>query len=289
HAHAVAEAAAADEVNLVVVVDDVLDEAAGELLILRRIRIDGPAQFLGHEAEAHPLCIDHAEAHGPAEAVADFDVDGAGGHGGDLRALAVDEPLLDALAQLVFADDDRAPGVFGGGAAQCADVLLGKRLLVGLVEHGGGLGHAAASAGEIGLEDSLVAVAACGQNDAGGFFDRFAAARGFGIEAAVGLAAHVGVKVKRAVYARGVFFVEGIGAGGDGLGFVGFILPVGIELLGKDALEVIIEIDIVDHVELVSIEWDEAIFAAIVVVIDSQAAFDRWARNQLALPKIEIP
>src|SRR5438067_6221348 len=65
HAHAMAKATAADEVNLVVVIDDVLHEAAGKLLILRRIRIDGPAQFLGHKTESRPLGIDDAEAHRP--------------------------------------------------------------------------------------------------------------------------------------------------------------------------------------------------------------------------------
>src|SRR5437762_10986942 len=89
HSHSMPEAAAADEVNLVVVVDDVLHEAAGKLLVLRRIRIDGPAQFLGHKAEAGALGVDDAEAHGPTEAVADFNVDGADWQRRDLRALAI--------------------------------------------------------------------------------------------------------------------------------------------------------------------------------------------------------
>src|SRR5207302_7671870 len=104
---------------------------------------------------------------------------------------AIYEPFFDALAELIFAHDDRAPGVFGRGAAQRADVLLGKRLERRLVEDGVRLGHAAAGAGEIGFEDSLVAIGADGQHDTGRLFDGFAAPGGFAVHAAVGLAAHI--------------------------------------------------------------------------------------------------
>src|SRR5258706_9276222 len=101
HAHPMPKSAAANEVDLVVVVDDVLHEAAGKLLVLRRIGIDGPAQFLGHEAEARALGIDHSKAHGPPEAIANLNIDRANRNRRDLRPLSIDEPFLDPLTQFI--------------------------------------------------------------------------------------------------------------------------------------------------------------------------------------------
>ena len=85
------------------------------------------------------------------------------------------------------------------------------------------------------IQAGVFAVIGTGQNLAednqGGFFNRLSALGRLRIHAAICLAADIGVQVEDTVFAARIFFVEGIGAVGDGLRLVRFILPVGVELL----------------------------------------------------------
>ncbi len=102
-------------------------------------------------------------------------------------------------------------------------------------------GVAAAAGVEEGFDDGAVV----GEDLACGTVDGGLGSGGFVLDSAIDLAAG-GVAEVEAAVAVAVAAEEGVGAGGDGLGFEGFLGPVAVHFAAEDAVEVLFEVYVVD-------------------------------------------
>ena len=66
----------------------------------------------------------------------------------------------------------------------------------------------------------------------------------------------------------GLFFVQGVRAGDDRLGFVGLVGKVGEQLAGQYTFEISFDVDIVDDIECAGSAWNKAVAAAVGVAVD---------------------
>ena len=155
---------------------------------------------------------------------------------------------------VVFAEG--FPGEDGGGAAgELAGLTLEWSGEVEFEAGGGGpdgasgAGAAAAAGGVVGAEDSAAADTFVGEDHAASSASAFECEGSRG-EAAVDLVERGGFDVVGAGGASGaVAFVECVGTGGDGLGLVGGLGPVVVELFLEDACDVGLHGEDADDVE----------------------------------------
>ncbi|MFM2432684.1 MAG: hypothetical protein RLZZ511_3898 [Cyanobacteriota bacterium] len=142
-------------------------------------------------------------------------------------------------------------------------VIAAEDLLVFITLAGKGFGSELAHAFALeGFHDNIIRCRIKRLDDApfvadvfaGGFIDSGVGFGGFPFDAAVDLVILVIAQVIEVLFDRFEIVGEGVGTGGDGLGFERFFAPVGRNFAGNDALEVVAHVDLVDDPEAVGLD-----------------------------------